>query len=144
MTSERYFTEADQKRITAAIVEAEQMTSGEIRVHIENYCDIEPYQRAKEVFDLLNMEKTASRNGVIIYIALSDRRMAIYGDKAIHELVGNDYWVSTLDLMKTHFVKNNFTEGIIQAILSVGDQLKSNFPYLSDDKNELPNEISFG
>jgi uncharacterized membrane protein len=38
------------------------------------------------------MEQTKDRNGVLLYIAMESKQLAIYGDEGIHKIVGQDYW----------------------------------------------------
>ena len=58
---EEFLTPNDEQEIVAAIKTAEKNTSGEIRVHIETTATIDPYERAKEVFFLLEMDKTKDK-----------------------------------------------------------------------------------
>ena len=75
-----YFSPAEREEICQAITEAEKKTSGEIRVFIEGNCPQDnPLNRAQEVFSQLKMEATAARNGVLIYLAMRDHRLAIFG-----------------------------------------------------------------
>ena len=60
------FTEAEEQKILEAIKSAESNTSGEIRLHIEKHCKIDPYDRAIEVFEKLGMTKTEQRNGKFV------------------------------------------------------------------------------
>jgi uncharacterized membrane protein len=89
------------------------------------------------------MEKTKSRNGVLIYLAVKNRKFAIIGDTGIHAAVTEIFWDSVRNKMLDHFRENHFTEGLIGAITETGKQLKNYFPYQTDDKNELSDEISF-
>ena len=141
---EDFLTKAEEQEIVEAIGIAEKNTSGEIRVHIEKENTIAPLDRAMEVFRNLNMENTEERNGVIIYVAVKSHQFAIYGDKGINEKVGHDFWDCTKDVMANHFKNGNFKQGLIDGILRAGEQLKTHFPYQSDDSNELSNEISKG
>lgn len=138
-----FFTKDQQEDIRQAIMNAELDTSGEIRVHIENTCSGEVLDRALVIFAKLEMEKTASRNGVLIYLAVKNRKFAIIGDKGINDIVTGNYWDGIRNRMLDHFRENHFTEGLIEAITETGIQLKRYFPYLKDDKNELSDEISF-
>jgi uncharacterized membrane protein len=138
-----FFTKEQQEDIRQAIMNAELDTSGEIRVHIENTCTGDVLDRALVVFNKLGMEKTASRNGVLIYLAVKNRKFAIIGDTAIHQFVTESFWDSIRNKMMDHFRENHFTEGLIEAIAETGKQLKNYFPYQTDDKNELSDEISF-
>lgn len=134
---------ADEKILVEAIASAEKNTSGEIRVHIEKACKGDVLERAKEVFEKLGMTSTQARNGVLIYIAEESHKFAIIGDTGIHEKVGHDFWDHSKDLMLFHFKKDNFVEGIKEAVLSCGEALKKYFPYNSNDSNELSNDISY-
>ena len=63
-------SEIEKKNIINAIHEAEDLTSGEIKVHIEEHCpNLDPGKRALELFKYLSLHKTALRNGVLIYLA---------------------------------------------------------------------------
>ncbi|OFY88152.1 MAG: hypothetical protein A3K10_16545 [Bacteroidetes bacterium RIFCSPLOWO2_12_FULL_31_6] len=142
--SKDLFTPEQKQQIVAAIHEAEKNTSGEIRVHIEKKCNEDVLDHAAFMFDALNMQKTAERNGVLIYLAVEDRQLAILGDAGINQKVPIDFWESTKDLIISHFKQGNFTEGLSKGILLAGEQLQQHFPYQKDDKNELSNDISFG
>ncbi len=137
------FTEQQQKRVQDAIAQAELNTSGEIRVHIDKRCKEEPMKMAIAVFEKLGMHKTEQRNAVLFYLAMDDKKLAILGDKGINEAVPTNFWDEIRDLMVSHFKKGEFTEGLSKGIVMAGEQLKSAFPYQSDDTNELSNEITF-
>jgi len=86
------------QQIVAAIGQAERQTSGEIRVFVESRCRfVNPLDRAAEVFTGLKMDQTAQRNAVLVYVALKDRQLALYGDKGIHEKVGDAFWNTRSD-----------------------------------------------
>jgi uncharacterized membrane protein len=139
------FNSEEKKRIKAAIQEAELNTSGEIRVHLENHCATKNVlDRAAQMFAQLDMHKTEARNGVLIYMAVKDHRFAIIGDAGINQKVENDFWDSTKEKMLEQFKKDNLTQGLVEGILCSGQKLKEHFPYQSNDKNELSDDISFG
>ncbi|MFV1883570.1 MAG: TPM domain-containing protein [Balneola sp.] len=141
----KFLSKEEEKTIIAAIKEAERNTSGEVRVHIEPRCKTEdPIERAKEVFAELGMYNTELRNGVIIYIAHKDHKMAIWGGKGIHEKVGQAFWEEEIALMRKYFQADDYESGLRDAILMVGEKLKEYFPYQKGDINELDDEISYG
>lgn len=137
------FTEQQQKQVQEAIAHAELNTSGEIRVHIDKRCKEEPMKMAIAVFEKLGMHKTEQRNAVLFYLAMDDKKLAILGDKGINEAVPSNFWDEIRDLMVSHFKKGEFTKGLSKGIVMAGEQLKTAFPYQSDDTNELSNEITF-
>lgn len=141
---ERFLSEEEEQEIVKAILEAEKKTSGEIRVHIEAQTHLNHIDRAKELFQSLRMGNTREENGVLIYVAVNDRKFAIYGDRGIDKVVPNDFWDSTRDSIQAQFKKNNFKQGIVEGILKAGKELQTHFPWQSDDKNELSDEVSKG
>ncbi len=143
MSPEKKFTKEQKAAMVAAIQQAEKATSGEIRVHIENHCRKNVLDRAADVFAQLKMHKTAARNGVLVYVALEDRKLAILGDAGINAKVPANFWEGIKIRMVEQFKQGLITEGIREAVLSAGNALKTYFPYQTDDKNELPDDISF-
>lgn len=143
MSPEKQFTTEQKEAMVNAIREAEKNTSGEIRIHIENRCKKEVLDRASEVFAELKMQKTALRNGVLVYIALEDKKLAIIGDAGINTHVPSDFWNGIKNQMVEKFKAGQITEGISEAVLKVGEHLKIYFPYQKNDTNELPDDISF-
>lgn len=138
------FTEEEKKSIVQAIGEAEAMTSGEIRLHIESKCAGDPVVRAVEVFYKLGMDNTIHANGTLIYLAYSDHKFAIIGDKGINEVVPSNFWDGIKEAMAEHFKQKEFFQGVVFAVKETGFHLKNYFPLQHNDKNELPNEISEG
>ncbi|HRX11705.1 MAG TPA: TPM domain-containing protein [Draconibacterium sp.] len=144
MNIQNYFTEENKLQIVNAIRVAETNTSGEIRLHIEKYCKEEVLDRAAYIFEKLEMHKTKLRNGVLFYLAIEDRKFAILGDAGINQKVSDNFWVNANQTVLTSFKEGKLTDGLIKGILMAGEQLKEHFPYMKDDKNELPDNISFG
>ncbi len=136
-----------QQKIMARIAEAESKTSGEIRVYMEHKCvHADPMQRAREVFAELEMHKTEARNAIIIYIATTDKKFALFGDKAIYEKAGGPhFWEKAAEELVGHLKKNELTEGVGNCILKLGAALAESFPVdPTTKKNELPDDIVFG
>jgi len=138
------FGKNEEAQIEKAIEQAELNTSGEIRLHVENKCKEQVLDRAAYIFDELEMQQTELRNGVLIYVAFHDRKLAVIGDAGINAAVPNGFWDQLKSNLVARFSRKEYIDGLEEAILKAGDQLKSFFPYQSDDVNELPNQISFG
>lgn len=140
------FNEEEQERVVHAINVAENLTSGEIRVVVENVVgqDTTAFDKAKSYFEKLNMHKTVQRNGVLIYLAIADHQFAIIGDAGINKVVPDNFWEITKDKMLFHFRQGNYVRGVVEGIQEAGEQLRQYFPRQDDDINELPNDIHFG
>jgi len=139
-----FFTREQQEAIVRAISEAEHATSGEIRVHIETSCKADVLDEAAWLFGKVGMDKTADRNGVLIYLALKERKFAIIGDTGINAVVPPGFWDNIRDHMKQRFSESLFTEGLTEGIIMAGEQMKEHFPHTRDDINEITDTISFG
>lgn len=141
-----FFSAKEQEAIIQAIQQAEKKTSGEVRIFIESRCKyVQPLDRAAEIFYGLKMNLTAERNAVLVYLAIKDHQLAIFADEGIHTKTGKDFWKKEVQLMLSHFNKENYALGIVNVITEIGEALYQHFPYLKDtDKNELPDDIIFG
>ncbi len=144
-SAKNFFTKEEQQKIMEAITDAEHATSSEIRVHVENFCIGSAVKRAEKVFHKLNMHKTKHQNAVLFYFATVSRKMAIIGDKGIHEKVGDAFWDQLVTGILNSFKHDkDKTSALCTAIVEVGSKLKQHFPIDDNDTNELPNEISIG
>lgn len=141
---EDFLSADEEQEIVDAILDSEKNTSGEIRVHLEATSHVDHYARAKEVFHLLKMDNTRESNGVLIYVAVEDKKFVICGDKGIDKVVPDDFWNSTKDSIENNFKAGKFKDGLIEGILMAGKELKAHFPWKPNDTNELSNEVSKG
>ena len=142
---EGFLSKKDEEEIIEAIRTAESHTSGEVRVHLEKTTgEMDIFDRAMEVFHMLKMDNTKHDNGVLIYVAVEDHNFVIYGDKGINDVVPDDFWESTKDAIVEKFKKGEFKQGLVNGILTAGQQLKKHFPYSDETRDELSNEISKG
>ncbi|MFH5833444.1 TPM domain-containing protein [Halalkalibaculum sp. DA3122] len=143
MSSDLYLSDEQEQHIIEAIAEAENRTSGEIRVHIEPNCDGDPLERAAGVFHELGMDETQRQNGVLIYIAAEDHKVAVYAGRGIHKQVEEGFWEGVLKLLVEYFKNDDFEHGIAEAVTKVGTKLADLYPGTKGDLNELSDEISY-
>jgi uncharacterized membrane protein len=142
--TEDFLTSKQEAKVVEAIRLAEENTSGEIRVHIEEKSEKPPIERATEVFNSLKMYETEARNGVLFYVDVSNHKFAIIGDEGINKVVPSDFWECTKDIVLSNFALKKNKKGLVEGVERAGKQLKKYFPYQTDDSNELSNEISKG
>jgi uncharacterized membrane protein len=138
----KYFNPDEEAELIKAIQLAEQKTSGEIRIHIEEKCTGDAFARGVEVFGGLGMHKTEQRNGVLFYIATETHKFSIVADEGINAKVPEGFWDAIKDDMIIHFKNGQLVEGLKAGVLKSGAALRSHFPRLDYDENELSNEIS--
>jgi uncharacterized membrane protein len=129
--------------IVNAIKEAEKTTSAEIRVHYTTKkTNLDLMKEAQATFLNLKMNLTENRNGVLIFLRLKSKEIAIIGDIGIHQHVGNEFWEAVKEVMIQTIKTQNITQGIIQGVELAGKQLSNFFPPSSENPNELSDEIT--
>jgi len=140
-----FFTPEQQQLMVEAIQKAEKNTSGEVRLFVEGKCNyVDPVDRAREIFFSLKMDQTKDRNAVLFYMAIDDKQLALFADEGIYKRLGAEYWNDEVRKIIRAFTKDDYVGGICAVIHDIGVALQTEFPYESDDKNELPDEIIFG
>lgn len=139
-----FFNDTEKEEIVKRIREAERLTSGEIRVHVDGAPSGDVLGRARRIFEKIGMAKTRERNGVLIYINAVKKRFAIIGDYGIHTYAGNTFWQSLSEEMERDFKAGDYLGGLLNTIESIGRGLREAFPRKKDDTNEIPDDISYG
>jgi uncharacterized membrane protein len=135
----------DDDRVLQAIQAAERQSSGEIRVSMASFFWGDVEKVARKAFVRLGMDKTAQRNGVLIFLVPSRRRFVILGDEGIHAKVGQAFWEDLAGGFSDRFKRGEFTEGLVEGIARVGERLAEHFPWEGDaDRNELPDDVDYG
>jgi uncharacterized membrane protein len=139
----RHFSvQLDEKLVLKHIHEAEQKSSGEIRICISRKITTDVMVDAQRKFEELGMTQTKHRNGVLIFIAPKSRTFAIVGDKGVHDICQNAFWEKTRDHMQAEFRAGNYTQGIVEGIDHAGELLAKHFPPEAGKGNELPDDIA--
>jgi uncharacterized membrane protein len=137
-----FLAEADLEAVRQAIAAAEARTSAEIRVHLDHHCSGPALPRAVAVFERLGMHRTAAHHGVLIYVSVSDHKLAVLGDRGIHERVGQAYWDRLVEAVLAHFREERPRDGLLHAVGEAGAVLARHFPRRPGDVNELPDQVS--
>ena len=142
MHQKDFLATLDRQRIVDAIGTAEKLTSGEIRVHIQPKAHGDIWEVAQRTFERLGMTRTALRNGVLLFVACEEQRFVILGDSGINEKVPAGFWDEIAARLTIRFKSGEFTDGIVDAIHSAGEELRHYFPREHTDVDELANEIN--
>lgn len=144
--TKQYFSPQQMEQIVASIRNAEKQTSGEVRVYIESKNPlVNVLERSAEIFYQLKMEQTDHRNGVLLYVAMQHREVALFADEGIYKKAGGIFWENEMSEMLAYFKSEDIAGGIINCVTHIGETLKREFPYdAANDRNELPDDIVFG
>ena len=141
MRAKEFLNQLRHDEIVAAIRQAEEKTSGEIRVFISRQEPEHPMAAAQAQFTRLGMHQTEQKNGVLIFVAPRVRQFAVIGDAGVHARCGKAFWEEVAGEMTGHFKKAEFTQGILHGIHKAGELLAQHFPRCPGDQNELPDEV---
>ncbi len=141
MHHRKFVRQLAHERLHAAIQEAEQKTSGEIRVLISHRSAPDPVAAAQEAFLRLGMQQTKERNAVLLFVAPRSRTFAVIGDQAVHARCGDGSWRELAAAMTGYFKRGEFTDGLIHGVARAGELLAAHFPRAPDDRNELPDDV---
>ncbi|MCC6273598.1 MAG: TPM domain-containing protein [Deltaproteobacteria bacterium] len=137
-----FFTPEQRETLIKAIREAERNSSGEIRIHVIRATSEDLFSKGQRLFEKLGMTKTRDRNGILFLLELSHRRFAILGDKGIHQKVPAEFWEEIRAALFEHFREGRFVEGLCAGIARCGEKLEAFYPWQSDDRNEVADEIT--
>ena len=140
----QFLSAEERLAVERAIAEAEQRTSGEIKLFINRFCWEPLREKAARVFRRLELDRTKERNAVLIYLVTANREFLVYGDDGINRKVPEDFWVALRDRMQTAFRQGDMGTGLVEAIDAIGRELAAHFPHRKDDVNELPDTVEFG
>ena len=134
----------DVAAVEQAITAAERRTSAEIRVAVaRSWFWGDARAAAERAFRRLQMSRTRARNGVLIFIAPSRRKLAVIGDVGVQAKVAPDLWTRVVDRMTADFHRGDRTAGVVAAVEILADALAPVFPVGPGDVNELTNSVTF-
>lgn len=139
----KYLTDSEMASLVEAIQSAENLSTGEIRIHIDSNTEGNNADVAFKVFKELCMGKTVEKNAVLFHINFEQKYLTIIGDEGIHKKVCQSFWDQLHDKITSEFSKGSYFEPLKNAILETGNELKKYFPTFGENLNELSNEITF-
>ena len=94
------------------------------------------WKRALKLF--AGLTPTRGHTGVLIFLSLEENQVALVADKKIAEKVDAGYWDTQHAVIERAMKQGKHSEGLIQAIGEIGNELGRHFPRQADDINELP------
>jgi uncharacterized membrane protein len=138
----RFLSAEESARVGRAVAQAEGRTSAEVRLLIVRHCWGDLHRKAGRLFRRHGLDKTEQRNAVMVMLVTTNRQLLIYGDRGIHEQVGEGFWDSIRDQMVRRFKAGEVGEGLCDAIHQIGQRLAEFFPRREGDVNEIPDGVA--
>ncbi len=100
-------------------------------------------RRAAEAFYRFGIGNTSGATGVLIYISLYERMVAVKGDLAISAKLSQSDWEQVCGAVVAGLKAKSPARALAEGIRKAGDLLATHFPVGPTNSNELRNEIYF-
>jgi putative membrane protein len=98
--------------------------------------------RAEAAFLEEEVFKTRDRSGILIFVALFERRAIVLGDEGIHRVVAPQEWQSVVDRLIAGIRVGRAAEALVEAVEACGRLLEERgMKIRPDDTDELSNEL---
>lgn len=123
-----FFSENQRQEIARTIAGVQQKTTGRMRVYVDTRAGSDLMARVEQIFVGLGLGTLPSRNGVLLYMAVKDGRLAVLGDTGINEKAPEDYWDRVRDGVQERFRYGDFVGGVVYFVEEVGGTLAKHFP----------------
>lgn len=109
----------------------------------EAHQEHEVERSAAYVFSLHRLGHTRQRVGVLLYISLFERKVAILADQASLETLTQQGVEQLRDLAVSRLKEDKRAEAVIDTIHDAAARLEEAHPCADDDQDELPNQLVF-
>jgi putative membrane protein len=97
------------------------------------------HARALEQFFARNLHQTIGQTGVLIFVAVRDRRVELLADSGINARVGKEAWGGIIDELTRGVRAGRLVDGLVAAIDGTGKLLRTYVPANGENPDELPN-----
>lgn len=98
-------------------------------------------ERAYELFTECGVHGTRQGTGILLLLSEFEHRAVLLGDRAVHEVVGEDGWRERAERLIAQIRSGRASDGVLALIDDLSHTLSERFPRLPDDVNELPNLV---
>lgn len=98
-------------------------------------------RQAVRCFRLGAEQRTAAREGVLLYLSLDEHQAEIVADQAVHQAVEPERWGEAMAALVDEVRAGRPGAGLAAAVTRIGAVLSTHFPKTGDDLNELPDRL---
>lgn len=98
-------------------------------------------RQAVRSFRLGAEQRTAAREGVLLYLSLEEHAAEIVVDRAVHQAVEPERWGEAMAALVDEVRAGRPGAGMAAAVARIGAVLATHFPKTGDDSNELPDRL---
>ena len=98
-------------------------------------------RRALRYFKVGTEQRTAGREGVLLYLSTAEHRAEIVADAAVHRAVAPERWGAAMAALVDAVREGRTGDGMVAAVGAIGAILAEHFPKTDANPNELPDRV---
>lgn len=99
-------------------------------------------RRALVAFVEHDLTQARDHSGVLVFASIYERQVVVFGDRGVHEKLGEARWQEGRDLLLAGIRRGDPADGFCQAIARLGEEMARVFPRGADSAgNELPDQL---
>ncbi|MGB0679176.1 MAG: TPM domain-containing protein [Polyangiales bacterium] len=98
-------------------------------------------RRAMQHFIAAGVHQTRDASGILIFIAHTEHRVVMLGDRGIHAKVGTEGWQQHVQTLTEGLRQGRAGDALCAVLEALGAELAAHFPPRDDDIDELPNRV---
>jgi putative membrane protein len=99
------------------------------------------HRRAVEQFRAQDLDTTAGRTGVLLFVSVAERYAEIIADTGLHKKVEQSAWQGIIDELTAEIGAGRADNALVQAIGRIGDLMATHFPAGQSDVRRLPDHL---
>lgn len=103
-----------------------------------------PLTRARELFDELDMDETRDGTGVLLYVAVEDRRAAVWAGPGLVGASAPEFWKDAVAQVAAGYRDGDGVGGIVKALEVIGGLARRVAAGDDTAGNERPDRVTFG
>lgn len=139
----RYFNTEVLAHLAEQIGQSEAGHTGELMLAVEAVMpahEHDSYQRALEVFGRLRVWDTPLNSGVLLYLALDQRRIEIIADRGIR--VEDAEWQQVCNRLRQALGQHQYLSGLVDAVQQIQELLRQGAPSASQASDTEQDHLS--
>ena len=98
-------------------------------------------RRALVEFYTAQVNTTLSKNGILLFLSIQERKAVVLADKTISDKLDKSVWIEVISTLISGTRSQDLTGGIVNAIQKCADIVYKELPKTAHTKNELPDKL---
>lgn len=100
------------------------------------------HDAALQQFVAKSLHNTAARTGVMLFVALAERRAEVIADEGVYAVAPPEVWDSVVARVVDGVKRGRLIDGLVAAVERAGEILAEHVPPNGENLNETPDELT--